>query len=106
MRSDDVSHGSRHQARVSALIAAVSLAVSGCVGHEYIRSYTYEYTDPHRLAGERRATQDMQDSCYFSGFQYFKVAGPPQIVSQDGTAGRRVQVTQSFYCVGTAGGGY
>jgi hypothetical protein len=88
------------------LIAAASVAVSGCVAHEYLRSYTYEFTDQRRLAAERRASQDMQDSCYFSGFQYFKPEGPPQIVSVGGAAGAHFQATQSFYCVGTSGGGF
>jgi hypothetical protein len=87
-----------------ALIGAASLALCGCVAHDYIRTLTYDYTDPHQLAAERRADRLMQDSCYFSGYQYFKTAGPPQIVSEDGTAGRHVQATQSFYCVGTVGG--
>jgi hypothetical protein len=86
------------------MIAAASLAVSGCADHEHLRSLTYDYTEPHRLGAERRADQDMQDSCYFSGYQYFKPEGPPQIVSEDRAAGRHIQVTQAFYCVGTVGG--
>jgi len=46
----------------------------------------------------------MQDSCYFSGYQYARPEGPPQIVSGAGTAGGRIQVTQAFTCVGTVGG--
>jgi hypothetical protein len=87
-----------------AVIAAMSLAVGGCASHDYIRSYTYEYTEPHRLGGERRADQAMQDSCYFSGYQYFKVEGPPQIVRETGATGEVIRATQAFYCVGTVGG--
>ena len=87
-----------------ALAAAASLAVSGCVTQDDTRSYTYEYTDRSRLAAERRATQDMQDSCYFSGALYFKPVGPPQIVSEGEATDRHFRATQSFYCVGTQGG--
>jgi hypothetical protein len=83
-----------------ASIVAVSLAVCGCADHDYIRTLAYDYTDPHRVGAERKATQDMQDSCYFSGYQYARTEGPPQIVSQDG----HIQVTQSYSCVGTVGG--
>jgi hypothetical protein len=89
---------------VHALIAAASMAVCGCSDHEYIRTLTYDYSDPHRLAAERRASQDMQDSCYFSGYQYFRPEGPPQIVNVVGPPGAHVQATQSFSCVGTVGG--
>jgi hypothetical protein len=91
---------------IRALIVAASLAVCGCANHGYLRSLTYEYTDQRRLAAERRATQDMQDSCYFSGFQYFRPEGPPQVVSVSGPAGPQFQATQTFSCVGTNGGGF
>jgi hypothetical protein len=112
MLAYDASQDSHIQAGVKklaprlthALVAAVSLAVCGCADHDYIRSLTYDYTDPHRLGAERRATQDMQDSCYFSGYQYARLEGPPQVVSDSGATGRHVQVTQSFSCVGTVGG--
>ena len=87
-----------------AAIAAVSLAVCGCAGHEDIRSVTYDYTGQHRLAAERRASQDMQDSCYLSGAQYAEMVGPPKVVSADGAGGPHVSVTQAYYCVGTQGG--
>jgi hypothetical protein len=87
-----------------ASIAGACLAVCGCASHDYIRSYTYEYTEPHRLGGERRADQAMQDSCYFSGYQYFKAEGPPQIERVAGAAGEVIRATQAFYCVGTVGG--
>ena len=90
-----LSHGP-----MQALIAAASLAVCGCAAHEDIRSVTYDYAGGRRLAAERRASQDMQDSCYFSGYQYFRPEGPPQVVS----AGARFQATQAFSCVGTVGG--
>ena len=83
-----------------ALIAAASLAVCGCATHEDIRSVTYDYTGQRQLAAERRASQDMQDSCYFSGYQYFRPEGPPQVVR----TGAHVQATQAFSCVGTVGG--
>jgi hypothetical protein len=86
------------------MIAVTCLAASGCANHDDIRSLTYDYTEPNRLGAERRADQGMQDSCYFSGYQYFKTEGPPQIVSEDRPAGRHIQVTQAFYCVGTVGG--
>ena len=86
------------------LIAFAALMVSGCVGPELPRSITYGFADHHRLAAERRATQQMQDSCYFSGYQYFRPEGPPQIVSQGDGADRRFQATQLFDCVGTVGG--
>ncbi len=87
-----------------ALILAASLAVCGCATHEDLRTYSYEYAGHGRLAAERRAAQDMQDSCYFSGYQRFEVAGPPQIVNDGGATDGQVRVTQSFYCVGTVGG--
>ncbi len=83
-----------------ALIAAASLAICGCAAHEDIRSVSYDYTGGRRLAAERRANQDMQDSCYFSGYQYFRPEGSPQVVS----TGARVLATQAFSCVGTVGG--
>ncbi len=88
-----------------ALIAAAAFAVCGCADHEYLRSLTYEYTDQqHRRGAEWRATLDMQDSCYFSGYQYAKPEGPPQIVNVSGPTGAHYQATQSFSCVGTVGG--
>jgi len=87
-----------------ALIAAAALALGGCADHAYLRSLTYEYTDQHRRGAEWRATLDMQDSCYLSGYQYAHPEGPPQIVSEDGPAGRQFRATQSFSCVGTVGG--
>jgi hypothetical protein len=113
MQAHEFTHGSRDKTAprsmrplrpAHALIAAVSLAVCGCADHDYVRSLTYDYIDPHRLGAERRATQDMQDSCYLSGYQYARPEGPPQIVSEDGAAGRHIQVTQAFTCVGTTGG--
>lgn len=83
-----------------ALVAAASLAVCGCADHDYVRTYTYAFTEQHRQGAERRAVQEMQDSCYFSGYQYARPEGPPQIVS----AGGQFEATQSFTCVGTAGG--
>jgi hypothetical protein len=87
-----------------ALVGAVSLAVAGCADHPDIRSYTYEFTEGRRVAAERGATQAMQDSCYFSGYQRFTLEGPPQIVSEDGGEAKRLRATQSFSCVGTVGG--
>jgi hypothetical protein len=89
---------------VHALIGTASVAVCGCTDGEDIRTLTYDYSDPHHLAAERRASQDMQDSCYFSGYQYFRPEGPPQVVSVGGAAGAHLQATQSFSCVGTVGG--
>lgn len=86
------------------LIAAGSLLLSGCAGHEDLRSVTYDYDDGRRLAAERRATQEMQDSCYFSGYQYAETEGPPQVVSVSGPSGPQFRATQAFYCVGTVGG--
>jgi len=95
----------RRPGPMHAWIAVSSLAVSGCVTQEYVRSFTYEYTDQqNRLAAERRAIQDIHDACYFSGAQYPELVGPPQIVSEDGSTGKQFRVTQSFYCVGTIGG--
>jgi hypothetical protein len=87
-----------------ALIAAAALAITGCVEHDYVRSYTYEYDGHNPLSGERRATQAMQDSCYASGYQYFRPEGPPQVERQAGAAGEVYKATQSFTCVGTVGG--
>lgn len=86
------------------LIAAAALAISGCSTEEYVRTYTYEYTSEHRLGAERRASQDINDACYFSGTQYPELVGPPQIVREGGADGEYFRVTQSFYCVGTRGG--
>lgn len=86
------------------LMAAASLTTVGCATQEYIRTYTYDYTEHHRLGAERRASQEINDACYFSGAQYPELVGPPQIVSEGEGAGKRFQATQSFYCVGTRGG--
>jgi hypothetical protein len=85
-------------------ILAAGLAVGACATHEDIRSLTYDWTGEHRVGAERSATQKMQDSCYLSGYQYFRTEGPPQIVSEAGPQGRHFQATQSFTCVGTTGG--
>lgn len=84
------------------LILVSALALAGCTTQEDVRSLTYDYGGQHRLAAERRAAQEMQDSCYFSGYQYAEPEGPPKILRVDG--GQRLQATQSFSCVGTAGG--
>lgn len=80
------------------------MAACGCADHGDVRSLTYDYANGRRLAAERRATQDMQDSCYFSGYQYAEADGPPQVVSVGGTTGEQFQATQAFHCVGTVGG--
>jgi hypothetical protein len=99
MRSREVS-----RRLAPALIAAALLAAGGCAMHEDIRSYAYEFSGQNRLGGERRAMQAMQDSCYFSGYQYFETVGPPKIEREAGAAGDQFRATQDFYCVGTVGG--
>ncbi len=86
------------------VIAAVSLVFSGCANQGFkVVSVTYQYTDQNRLTRESRAFLNAQDQCYFSGFQYAQIMGPPQIVSDNGMTGEH-QATRSFYCIGFRGG--
>lgn len=88
---------------VHALIAAATLAVTGCATEADLRSVTYQYTDRTRLGAEQRAHQEIWDDCYFAGAQYPWLVGKPQVTSEDGATGRYFQVTQTFYCVGDRG---
>ena len=88
------------------LIAAASVAVSGCAGRYEgytVRSVTYEYTGQDRVGQERSALEAAQDECYLGGDMYAQPAGPPKIVNEGTATSPHFRATLSFYCIGIRG---